>query len=67
MVQAESGVEGKVSSVVEKGMAVLHQVLPGKCFMGLSTVGAEQQPQCMEMVGRGVRCEQRSSVLPSCS
>lgn len=52
MVQAESGVEGKVSSVVEKGTAVLYQVLPGKCFMGLSTVGTEGQPQCMEMVGR---------------
>lgn len=31
----------KVSPVVEKGTAVLYQVLPGTRFMGLSTVGAE--------------------------
>lgn len=43
MVPAESGVEGRVSSVVEKGTFVLHQFRPGKYFMGLSTIGADGQ------------------------
>lgn len=54
MAPEESGVGGKVSSVVEKGSAVLHQGLPGKYFMGLSAIGAERPPQYVQML-RGER------------
>jgi hypothetical protein len=42
------GVEGRVSSVGEKGTFVLHQFQPGKYFTGLRAIGAERQ--YMQMV-----------------